>query len=48
MKINPDSIKEIHLFSEKKTRIKRIVVYIVVIGTFVGLIIYGVNHMFEP
>lgn len=47
VKINPDSIKEIHLFSEKKTRILRIVVSIVVIGAFVGLIIYTMDHMWD-
>ena len=47
VKINPDSIKEIHLFSKKKTRITRIVVSVVVIGAFVALIVYTMNHMWD-
>ena len=45
VKINPDSIKEIRLFSEKKTRIVRIVLSIVVIGGFIWGSVYAMNNI---
>jgi len=46
VKINPDSIKEIRLYSQKKSRIVSIVVTIVVLGGFIWGSVYSFNQNF--
>ena len=46
--ISSDSIKEIRLYSQKKSGIAAFVVTFVVLGGLIGAMAYSVNHMFDP